>query len=123
MYSLLPHKQSGSGTKAGKFKDEIIPVEIVSKKGTVVFDTDEFIKHGATLESLSALRPAFDKNGTVTAGNASGLNDGAAAVIMMSAKKAERAGITSVARIKAYSSAGVDPSVMGMGRCLQHSSA
>jgi acetyl-CoA C-acetyltransferase len=100
---------------AGKFKDEIIPFEIVTRKGTTVFDVDEFPKHGTTLESLSALRPAFAKDGTVTAGNASGLNDGAAAVIMMSAKKAAGMGLKPLARIRAYSSAGLDPSVMGMG--------
>src|SRR5690606_8516336 len=86
-----------------------------SKKGNTVFDSDEYIKHGTTLESLSALRPAFSKDGTVTAGNASGINDGAAAVIMMTAQKAKELGLTPLARIKAYSSAGVDPSVMGMG--------
>ena len=115
VFKTEPQETAEAAQKAGKFKDEIIPVEIVSKKGTVVFDTDEFIKHGVTLESLAALRPAFDKNGTVTAGNASGLNDGAAAVIMMSAKKAEELGLPVLARIKAYSSAGVDPSIMGMG--------
>ncbi|MFZ6724874.1 acetyl-CoA C-acetyltransferase [Undibacterium sp. MH2W] len=115
LFALASQNKAEAAQKAGKFKDEIIPVEIVSKKGTVVFDTDEFIKHGVTLESLAALRPAFDKNGTVTAGNASGLNDGAAAVIMMSAKKAEELGLPVLARIKAYSSAGVDPSIMGMG--------
>ena len=115
LFALASQNKAEAAQKAGKFKDEIIPVEIVSKKGTVVFDTDEFIKHGVTLESLSALRPAFDKNGTVTAGNASGLNDGAAAVIMMSAKKAEELGLPVLARIKAYSSAGIDPSIMGMG--------
>ncbi|MFZ6861985.1 acetyl-CoA C-acetyltransferase [Undibacterium sp. Ji67W] len=115
LFALASQNKAEAAQKAGKFKDEIIPVEIVSKKGTIVFDTDEFIKHGATLESLSALRPAFDKNGTVTAGNASGLNDGAAAVIMMSAKKAEELGLPVLARIKAYSSAGIDPTIMGMG--------
>ena len=115
LFALASQNKAEAAQKAGKFKDEIIPVEIVSKKGTVVFDTDEFIKHGATLESLAALRPAFDKNGTVTAGNASGLNDGAAAVIMMSAKKAEELGLPVLARIKAYSSAGIDPTIMGMG--------
>jgi acetyl-CoA C-acetyltransferase len=80
-----------------------------------VFDTDEYPKHGATLEGLSSLRPAFNKEGSVTAGNASGLNDGAAAVIMMSASKAQELGLTPIARIKAYSSAGLDPTIMGMG--------
>ena len=115
LFALASQNKAEAAQKAGKFKDEIIPVELVSKKGTTVFDTDEFIKHGATLESLAGLRPAFDKNGTVTAGNASGLNDGAAAVIMMSAQKAAELGLPVLARIKAYSSAGIDPTIMGMG--------
>ncbi|MFZ6799125.1 acetyl-CoA C-acetyltransferase [Undibacterium sp. Di24W] len=114
-FALASQNKAEAAQKAGKFVDEIIPYEIVSKKGTTVFDTDEFIKHGCTLDSLSALRPAFDKAGTVTAGNASGLNDGAAAVIMMSAKKAAELGLPVLAKIKAYSSAGIDPTVMGLG--------
>jgi acetyl-CoA C-acetyltransferase len=114
-FAVASQNKAEAAQKAGKFKDEIIPLEIPQKKGAVVFDSDEFIKHGATLESLSSLRPAFDKNGTVTAGNASGINDGAAAVIMMSASKAEELGLQPMARIKAYSSAGVDPSIMGIG--------
>lgn len=114
-FAVGSQNKAEAAQKAGKFKDEIIPLEIPQKKGSIVFDTDEFIKHGTTLESLSGLRPAFAKDGTVTAGNASGLNDGAAAVIMMSARKAEELGLKPLARIKAYSSAGVDPSVMGMG--------
>jgi acetyl-CoA C-acetyltransferase len=114
-FALASQNKAEAAQKAGKFVDEIIPYEIVSKKGTTVFDTDEFIKHGCTLDSLSALRPAFDKAGTVTAGNASGLNDGAAAVIMMSAKKAAELGLPVLAKIKAYSSAGIDPTLMGLG--------
>ncbi|MDQ1920891.1 acetyl-CoA C-acetyltransferase [Massilia pseudoviolaceinigra] len=114
-FALQSQLKAEAAQKAGKFKDEIIPFEIVSKKGTVVFDTDEYPKHGTTLESLASLRPAFDKAGTVTAGNASGLNDGAAAVIMMSASKARELGLKPLARIKAYSSAGLDPTIMGMG--------
>jgi acetyl-CoA C-acetyltransferase len=114
-FALQSQLKAEAAQKAGKFKDEIIPVEIASKKGTVVFDTDEYPKHGSTLESLAALRPAFAKDGTVTAGNASGLNDGAAAVIMMSAAKAKELGLTPIARIKAYASAGLDPTIMGMG--------
>ncbi|MNK11270.1 Acetyl-CoA acetyltransferase [compost metagenome] len=114
-FALESQNKAEAAQKAGKFKDEIIPFEIQSKKGNTVFDSDEYIKHGTTLESLSALRPAFSKDGTVTAGNASGINDGAAAVIMMSAQKAKELGLKPLARIKAYSSAGVDPSVMGMG--------
>ncbi|GGC96427.1 acetyl-CoA C-acetyltransferase [Undibacterium terreum] len=114
-FAMASQNKAEAAQKAGKFKDEIIPLEIPQKKGTIVFDSDEFIKHGTTLESLSGLRPAFAKDGTVTAGNASGLNDGAAAVIMMSARKAEELGLKPLVRIKAYSSAGVDPSIMGMG--------
>ncbi|HTD02821.1 acetyl-CoA C-acetyltransferase [Undibacterium sp.] len=114
-FALGSQNKAEAAQKAGKFKDEIIPLEIAQKKGSIVFDSDEFIKHGTTLESLSGLRPAFAKDGTVTAGNASGLNDGAAAVIMMSARKAEELGLKPLVRIKAYSSAGVDPSIMGMG--------
>ena len=115
LFALASQNKAEAAQLSGKFVDEIIPIEIASKKGTTVFATDEYIKHGVTLESLSSLRPAFDKNGTVTAGNASGLNDGAAAVIMMTAKKAQELGLPVLARIKAYSSAGIDPSIMGLG--------
>jgi acetyl-CoA C-acetyltransferase len=115
-FATASQNKAEAAQKAGKFKDEILPLEIASKKGSVVFDTDEFIKPGVTQDALAALRPAFAKDGTVTAGNASGINDGAAAVIMMSAKKADELGLQPLARIKAYSSAGVDPSIMGMGR-------
>ena len=114
-FAAASQQKAEAAQKAGKFKDEIVPYEIVSKKGTTVFDADEFIKHGTTVESLAGLRPAFSKDGTVTAGNASGLNDGAAAVVMMSAKKASELGLKPLARIKAYSSAGIDPKIMGMG--------
>jgi acetyl-CoA C-acetyltransferase len=114
-FAAASQQKAEAAQKSGKFKDEIVPIEIASKKGTTVFDTDEFIKHGTTVESLAALRPAFSKDGTVTAGNASGLNDGAAAVVMMSAKKAHELGLKPLARIKAYSSAGIDPKIMGMG--------
>jgi acetyl-CoA C-acetyltransferase len=114
-FALQSQLKAEAAQKAGKFKDEIIPFEIASKKGAIVFDTDEYPKHGSTIESLSALRPAFNKEGSVTAGNASGLNDGAAAVIMMSASKAKELGLKPLARIKAYSSAGLDPTIMGMG--------
>jgi acetyl-CoA C-acetyltransferase len=114
-FALASQQKAEAAQKAGKFKDEIIPFEIPSKKGATVFDTDEYPKHGSTLEALSALRPAFNKEGSVTAGNASGLNDGAAAVIMMSASKAKELGLKPLARIKAYASAGLDPSIMGMG--------
>ena len=114
-FALASQHKAEAAQKEGKFKDEILPLEIPQKKGSVVFDSDEFIKAGATLDGLSALRPAFNKEGTVTAGNASGINDGAASVVMMSASKARQLGLTPIARIKAYSSAGVDPSIMGMG--------
>ena len=114
-FALQSQLKAEAAMKAGKFKDEIIPVEIVTKKGTTVFDTDEYPKHGATLEGMSSLRPAFNKEGSVTAGNASGLNDGAAAVIMMSASKAKELGLTPLARIKAYALSGLDPAIMGMG--------
>ncbi|MEW6372217.1 MAG: acetyl-CoA C-acetyltransferase [Pseudomonadota bacterium] len=114
-FALQSQLKAEAAVKEGRFKDEIIPVEIPSKKGVTVFDTDEYPKHGSTIEALASLRPAFNKEGTVTAGNASGINDGAAAVIMMSASKARELGLTPLARIKAYSSAGLDPSIMGMG--------
>jgi acetyl-CoA C-acetyltransferase len=114
-FAAASQNKAEAAQKAGKFKDEIVPVEIVSKKGSAFFDSDEFIKPGVTAESLAALRPAFDKAGTVTAGNASGLNDGAAGVMMMSAKKAKELGLTPLARIASYASAGLDPAIMGMG--------
>jgi acetyl-CoA C-acetyltransferase len=114
-FALASQNKAEAAQKAGKFKDEILPVEIASKKGSSFFDSDEYIKHGSTLDGLSALRPAFSKDGSVTAGNASGLNDGAAAVMMMSAQKASELGLKPLATIRAYSSAGIDPSIMGMG--------
>jgi len=114
-FAAASQQKAEAAQKAGKFKDEIVPFEIVTKKGTTMFDSDEFVKHGTTVESLAGLRPAFSKDGTVTAGNASGLNDGAAAVVMMSAKKASQLGLKPLARICAYSSAGIDPKIMGMG--------
>jgi acetyl-CoA C-acetyltransferase len=99
----------------GAFKEEIVPVVIKTKKGESVFDTDEYPRAGTTAETLSGLRPAFKKDGTVTAGNASGINDGAAAIVLMSAEKAKELGITPLARIRSFGSAGVDPSVMGIG--------
>jgi acetyl-CoA C-acetyltransferase len=114
-FALASQTKAEAAQKAGRFKDEIVPLQIPQKKGTVTFDHDEYPKHGTTIESLAALRPAFSKEGTVTAGNASGLNDGAAAVMMMSARRAEQLGLTPLARIKAYSSSGLDPSIMGMG--------
>lgn len=101
--------------KSGRFKDEIVPVVVKTKKGEVVVDTDEFPRFGTTEEKLAKLKPAFKKDGTVTAGNASGINDGAAALVVMSAEKAEELGIKPLAKIVSYGSKGVDPSIMGVG--------
>ncbi|MEK0428836.1 MAG: hypothetical protein RL001_1363 [Pseudomonadota bacterium] len=114
-FALASQHKAEAAQKAGKFKDEILPLEIASKKGSVVFDSDEYIKPGSTLDALSSLRPAFSKEGTVTAGNASGINDGAAAVMMMSAKKANELGLKPLVKIRAYASSGLDPTLMGMG--------
>jgi acetyl-CoA C-acetyltransferase len=123
-FAVASQRKTEAAQKAGKFKDEIVPVEIASRKGPVTFADDEYPRHGATLDAMKALRPAFDKNGTVTAGNASGINDGAAAVVLASARKAKELGLKPLARIRAFASAGVDPKYMGMGpvpaskRCL-----
>ena len=114
-FALASQHKAEAAQKAGKFKDEILPLEIAGKKGSVVFDSDEYIKPGSTLDALSSLRPAFSKDGTVTAGNASGINDGAAAVMMMSAKKASELGLKPLVKIRAYASSGLDPTLMGMG--------
>jgi len=115
-FAAASQQKAEAAQKGGKFKDEILPLSIPQRKGDpLVFDTDEYPKHGTTAEKLAALKPAFDKAGTVTAGNASGINDGAAAVVMMSAKKAESLGLKPLVRNAAYSSAGVDPKIMGMG--------
>ncbi|WP_295999957.1 acetyl-CoA C-acetyltransferase [Rugamonas sp.] len=114
-FALQSQLKAEAAQKAGKFKDEILPLEIAQKKGSIVFENDEYIKPGSTIEALAGLRPAFSKEGSVTAGNASGLNDGAAAVIMMSASQAKALGLVPLARIKAYASSGIDPAIMGMG--------
>ena len=114
-FAAASQQKAETAQKAGKFKAEIAPIEIISKKGTTLFDSDEFIRYGTTADALGELKPAFAKDGTVTAGNASGLNDGAAAVMMMSERRASELGLKPLARIKAYSSAGVDPKIMGMG--------
>jgi acetyl-CoA C-acetyltransferase len=114
-FAAASQQKAEAAQKAGKFKTEIAAVEVVSKKGTVVFDADEYIRYGTTAEALGELKPAFGKDGSVTAGNASGINDGAAAVMVMSDRRANELGLKSLARIKAYSSAGVDPKIMGMG--------
>jgi acetyl-CoA C-acetyltransferase len=114
-FAAASQQKAEAAQAAGRFKDEIAPVLIRSRKGDVHFDTDEYIRAGTTLELLRELKPAFSKDGTVTAGNASGINDGAAAVMMMSARKAQELGLTPLATVRAYSSAGVDPKIMGMG--------
>ncbi|KAF1025970.1 MAG: Acetyl-CoA acetyltransferase [Burkholderia plantarii] len=125
-FAALSQNKAEAAQKAGRFDDEIVPIEIAQRKGDPLrFATDEFVRHGVTAESLAGLKPAFAKDGTVTAANASGINDGAAAVLVMSAKKADALGLKPLARIKAYASAGVDPKVMGIGpvpasqRCLE----
>jgi len=114
-FACASQNKAEAAQKAGKFTDEIVPYIIKGKKGDTVVDADEYPRHGTTLESMASLRPAFDKEGSVTAGNASGLNDGAAMVLLMSASKATALGLKPLARIKAYASSGVDPSIMGIG--------
>jgi acetyl-CoA C-acetyltransferase len=114
-FAAASQQKAEAAQKAGRFKAEIAPFEIVTRKATTVFDSDEFIRAGTTAAALGELKPAFSKDGTVTAGNASGINDGAAAVMMMSARKAEELGLKPLAWVRAYSSAGVDPKIMGMG--------
>ena len=113
--SVRSQERAIAAIKSGAFKEEIVPVTIKTKKGEVVFDTDEFPREGTTMEVLAKLRPAFKKDGTVTAGNASGLNDGAAALVIMSADKAKELGLKPMAKILSYASAGVDPAIMGIG--------
>jgi acetyl-CoA C-acetyltransferase len=114
-FAVASQNKAEAAQKAGKFKDEIAPVTIKTRKGDVVVEEDEYIKHGVTMDSVGKLRPAFDKEGTVTAGNASGINDGAAAVILMSAAEAEKRGLKPLARIVSWANAGVDPAIMGTG--------
>ena len=114
-FAVASQNKAEAAMKAGKFKDEITAVTIKSRKGDIVVDTDEYPKAGVTLEGLAKLRPAFDKEGTVTAGSASGINDGAAAVVLMRASEAAKLGKTPLARIVSWAQAGVDPSIMGTG--------
>ena len=114
-FAAVSQQKAEAAMAAGKFKDEIIPVTIKTRKGNVIVDTDEYPKAGVTAEGLSKLRAAFSKDGTVTAGNASGINDGAACVVMMSEKEAVKRGIKPLAKIKSWATAGVDPSIMGTG--------
>jgi acetyl-CoA C-acetyltransferase len=114
-FAVASQNKAEAARKAGRFKDEIAPVTVKGRKGDTVVDTDEYIRDGATLAAMAGLRPAFDKAGTVTAGNASGLNDGAAALVLMSAKDAAARGLTPLARIASWAQAGVEPAVMGSG--------
>ena len=114
-FAVASQNKAEAAQKAGKFKDEIIPFTIKTRKGDIVVDSDEYIRHGATMDAMQKLRPAFDREGSVTAANASGLNDGAAGVLLMSADNAKARGITPLARIASYATAGVDPSIMGIG--------
>jgi acetyl-CoA C-acetyltransferase len=114
-FAVASQNKAEAAVKGGRFKDEIVPVTIKTRKGDVVVEQDEYPRFGATLEGMQKLRPAFSKDGSVTAGNASGINDGAAAVMVMSAKEAERRGLTPLARIVSWGQAGVDPAIMGSG--------
>ncbi|HRR61645.1 MAG TPA: acetyl-CoA C-acetyltransferase, partial [Spirochaetota bacterium] len=114
-FSLASQTKAEAAIKSGRFKDEIVPVVVKDKKGEKIFDTDEHPRFGTTLEALSKLKPSFKKDGMVTAGNASGINDGAAAAVVMSADKAKELGIKPLCRIASYASAGVDPAIMGTG--------
>jgi acetyl-CoA C-acetyltransferase len=114
-FAVASQNKAEAAQKAGRFKDEIVPVTVKTRKGDVVVDSDEHPKHGTTLETIAKLRPAFAKDGTVTAANASGINDGAAAVVLMKASEAAKRGKTPLARIVSWAHAGVDPSIMGTG--------
>ena len=114
-FAVASQNKAEAAQKAGKFKDEIVPFTVKHRKGDIVVEDDEYIRHGATIEAMQKLRPAFTKDGSVTAANASGLNDGAAGVLLMSAEDAEKRGIEPLARIASYATAGLDPSIMGVG--------
>jgi acetyl-CoA C-acetyltransferase len=114
-FAVASQNKAEAAQKAGKFADEITPFTVKHRKGDIVVDSDEYIRHGATIEAMQKLRPAFTKDGSVTAANASGINDGAAATLLMSADEAEKRGIEPLARIASYATAGLDPSIMGVG--------
>ncbi len=114
-FAVRSQNKAEAAQKAGKFKDEIVPVTLSTRKGDTIVDQDEYIRHGATIEAMTKLRPAFDKEGTVTAANASGINDGAAAVVLMTEAKAARRGLAPLVRIVSWATAGVDPQIMGTG--------
>ncbi len=115
VFAVASQNKAEAAQKAGRFKDEIVPVTLKTRKGDVVVDADEYIRHGATIEAMQKLKPAFDKEGTVTAANASGINDGAAAIVLMTEEEAVRRGITPLVRIASWATAGVDPQIMGTG--------
>ena len=114
-FAVSSQNKAEAAQKSGRFKDEITPFTVASRKGDVIVDDDEFIRHGATYDSLAKLKPAFSKEGSVTAGNASGLNDGAAALVLMSAAEARKRGLTPLGRVASWATAGVDPAIMGSG--------
>ncbi len=114
-FAVASQNKAEAAQKAGRFKDEIVPFTVSTRKGDIIVSDDEYIRAGATLESMAKLKPAFSKDGTVTAGNASGINDGAAAIVVMSAAEASRRGVTPMARIVSWATAGVDPAIMGTG--------
>lgn len=114
-FAASSQQKAEAAQKSGRFKDEIVPVTISGRKGDTVVDADEYPRHGTTVDTLAKLKPAFDKEGSVTAGNASGINDGAAALVLMSAEEAARRGITPLARIASWATRGVDPAIMGSG--------
>ncbi len=114
-FAVASQNKAEAAQKAGKFVDEIVPFVISTRKGDVTVDADEYIRHGATMDAMAKLKPAFTKDGSVTAANASGLNDGAAMVLLMSADEAAKRGLTPLARIASYATAGLDPSIMGVG--------
>ncbi|MEI9922791.1 MAG: acetyl-CoA C-acyltransferase [Bradyrhizobium sp.] len=114
-FAVHSQNKAEAAQKAGRFKDEIVPVTIKTRKGDIIVSDDEYPRHGATIEAMAKLKPAFEKEGTVTAGSASGINDGAAAVVLMTAKQAAKEGKTVLARIVSWGQAGVDPKIMGTG--------
>jgi acetyl-CoA C-acetyltransferase len=114
-FAVGSQNKAEAAQKAGRFKDEIVPFTISTRKGDIVVDADEYPRHGATLDSMAKLKPAFSKDGTITAGNASGINDGGAALVLMTAKEAARRGLTPLARVAGWATAGVDPAIMGTG--------
>jgi acetyl-CoA C-acetyltransferase len=114
-FAVASQNKAEAAQKSGRFKDEIVPVTVKTRKGDVVVDSDEFPRHGTTIDSLGKLRPAFAKEGSVTAGNASGINDGAAALVLMTADEAKKRGVKPLAKIVSWATTGVDPSIMGIG--------